>query len=393
MGSLFGAGGTKAAAKANQTGAQLASQQAALAQEQWQAYKPLVDAFVQGQLANYGLAQPYMAPLLQHALARLTGAPLMGQLAVPGISPTPGMSQVSNAPSGGGETVATMSPMEQVGAALDQALGTTDAAQSGWSPGSAFPGVGQNNQPRSIGQIPLAPTPGQTVTPTPAAPAAETTPTPSPAQPPLAAGAVSPFPQATGPFDYDLERAAWERARTDIERAGAQGLAGLQSALGSRFGGSASAGSLAAGAGAELQSKMNEALIGARLGIAQQQQAVEDQRFQQVAQMLGALSGVNVGPATAAGQTAVSGLGQASSAYTQAAQAYAQQAAQKQQALGNALFSIGSMFAGGFGLPSIGTAAVGSALAPTLTGAAPLTASGLGLTQPSQFWNGGISLW
>lgn len=322
MGGILGGGYGSQARQASQQQGALAQQQAQMGAEQWGDIRPLIQLWVQQQMQQGGAAMEYLPGLLAYTLSRLTGAQgLTGS--VPEVQPEPGPADV------GGVLGLTVSPAGDVvprAGRPERARGT----HPGGGYATQFPGTQQPGLP--------SPARGQQQPSTPApAPVATAPAIPQPVWP--VAGA--------GPYGSGAEQQAWERSRTDIERAQRAGSAQLQQTLGQRFGSSGAAGSLMAGAQSELASRTNEANIAARLGIAEQQRAVEAERYAQIAALVGSLMGLNIGPAIGAGQTAMGGLASAGNLFGQQAQWAAQQQAQQNQGLAGLLAMIGGGAFGG----------------------------------------------
>lgn len=355
LGSLFGGGGGGGASAAQ---GRAAESQISLSQEQFDILRPLLEAFVNQQISQNQAVQPLIAPLLQAAVSRFQGA---GQQATVGpIRSTP-RTNVPGADAGqaaGGidSVLASVpSPAEQASATGRAGFGETTPGRQGTSPNLGDPSADPNSPPgkKAARQAAKAARTGVPTDPsrqvTPPAGAEPTTPaiTTPVAEP------VAPFEFNLGQRDFDAERSAVERLRTDVERQGQRGLGQLQLALGQRFGGSAAAGSLAAGAGAELQSRLNEQFFQGTDQLRRENQALEAQRFNQLAQIIGAFSGVNVNPALAAGQQASSAFGSAANIFGQQALFQNQQQLQSQQAFAGLANIFGQ---GGFGgLPGLGT--------------------------------------
>ena len=240
MGGILGGGlfGGSPGSQANQQQRAIGQQQAGMSAEQWEMIKPFLQLWLQQQMQQGGAAMEYLPGLLAYSMARLGGTQGL-TASVPGLQPEPGPADV------GGVLGLAVSPAGDVVPRAGRPE-TARATHPGGGYATQFPGTQQPAGPPTA--------PGQQQ---------PTAPTPAPAPPATAPAIPAPvWPvAATGPYSSQAEREAWERSRTDIERAQRAGSAQLQQTLGQRFGSSGAAGTLMAGAQSELASRTNEANI------------------------------------------------------------------------------------------------------------------------------------
>lgn len=317
-GSFFGGDGVSKPQK------QLARQQAEMLGEQWGLARQVAPAMFAAMLQQTQAGSNFLPWLIAEAVNRYTGAPDIQNM-IPGLGWNPQVAQPAEAPA----RAPTMS---------ERVLGT-DAAGGLTQPFPGAPGAaagGVSGPTRRQGRRAAQAAPGDEQIPLPATPALP--------QPPA-------FGPTIEPPGFQQERREVERARTDIERAGKTEYGQLYQNIQGKLGSSAAAPGLLAGMGTELASRMYEANLGARMDIAGQQQAMRDQRFQQLAALIGGLQGMGTGQTMGAIQGTATGLGNVAQQWGQIAQQQAAATAQRNQSLGQLamLFGMGAFGGGGGG--------------------------------------------
>lgn len=264
--------------------------------------EPALVSGVTGQLQRNAMMEQGLPSLLNYAIGRL-GTSSAAYGALPGLSTQSG--QVA-------EGLAGMPDDQALAYMRDTMMGRDQASGQPTSWGPA-PTVGPGNpvtpgKPKPTGGT----TPPATTTPT--EPTAPVVP-----QPP--AYTMTPFPAATGAIsDPAMENLVMERARTDIERQQRQAMGGLAASLGDRFGLSSSAPTALAAGLSNLAAQGQEGMMNARLGLVQQAQALEAQRYNDLVQTMLAIGGLNSGQLNMAGQNAAGMMGAAQSGYGNAGQ-------------------------------------------------------------------------
>jgi len=320
IGGLLGGYGAIQGGQASQAAGQAALQQAAIAQQlanlaqrQYEISEPPLISSATGQLQRNAMMEQGLPALLNYAIGRL-GTSSAAYQALPGLRTQSG--QVDEA----------MGPIPQTGDQSFDAMmtsfwggGRTGGTSTGKTGGGTTGGTTGGSPQRD------------------AAPSAPIVPEP-------ATYNMTPFPAATGAIsDPSMENLVMERARTDIERQQRSAMGGLATSLGDRFGLASSAPTALAAGLSSLAAQGQEGMMNARLGLVQQAQQLEAQRYNDLVQTMLGIGGLTSGQLNLAGQNASSMYGTAAGAQGQAAQLNQQQA----NMWGNALQGIGQYFAMG----------------------------------------------
>jgi hypothetical protein len=296
--------------KAQSSASNIAQQQMALSKQladlgirAYNIQEPALISGVTGQLQRNNMMEQGLPSLLNYAIGRM-GSSSAAYGALPGLRTQSG--QVSEGLAGMSDDQA-LAHMRETLTGGDQAAGQPTS----WGPS---PVVGPGNP-----VTPGAPQPPGGTTP----PAGEPTPPAEPLVPAPPAYAMSSFPSATGAIsDPAMENLVMERARTDIERQGRSAMGSLVASLGDRFGLASSAPTALAAGLSSLAATGQEGMMNARLGLVQQAQALESQRYSDLVQTMLGIGGLSNGQLNMAGQnagmmtsSALQGMGNAGQTY------------------------------------------------------------------------------